>query len=73
MEKHGFAPTRHETMLLFAQWMQRHPKQHHGMQSSPHHGSNKGGDSQWGLTTKHKCNVSDQVPKDGGDLTSFVT
>jgi hypothetical protein len=31
VEKCGFAPAKYETMLLFAQWMQMHFEQHHGM------------------------------------------
>jgi hypothetical protein len=41
----GFALTKHETLHL-SQWMQKHPKQHHGMRFSPYHGHNKGGESQ---------------------------
>jgi len=46
-EEHGFATTKHETWHLL-QWMQKDPKHHHGMQSSPHHGCNRRGGSPWG-------------------------
>jgi predicted small metal-binding protein len=35
-KKCGFDLAKHETMHLL-QWMQKHSKQHHGMQSSPNH------------------------------------
>jgi hypothetical protein len=37
VEEHGFTPAKHETLHL-SQWMQKYFEQHHGMQSSPHHG-----------------------------------
>jgi hypothetical protein len=37
VEERGFTPAKHDTLHL-SQWMQKHPKQHHGMQSFPHHG-----------------------------------
>jgi len=52
-----FAPAKHETLHL-SQWTQKYSKQYHDMQSSPHHGCNKGGGSPWGLTSGHECNVS---------------
>jgi hypothetical protein len=39
-EERGFVPTRHETLHLLRS-TQKHPKRHHGMQSSPHHGCNE--------------------------------
>ncbi len=45
-KKHGFAFAKHETSHL-SQWMQKHPEQHHGMQSSPHYGYNEKGGSPW--------------------------
>ncbi len=68
MEERGFAPTRCET-LHSSQWMQKHPKRHHGMQSFPHHGHTGGGGSPRGLIAHHICNGSNQESKDGGGLT----
>jgi len=62
-EECGFALTRCETLHL-SQWTQKHLEWHYGMQSSPHHGCNGGDGSPWGLTDGHKCNVSNQKPKD---------
>ncbi len=67
MKKHGFILIKHKILHL-SQWMQKHSEWHHGMQSSPHHGRNGGGESPWGIMTKHKCNVSYQKPEDEGGL-----
>ncbi len=63
----GFAFVKHETRHP-SQWTQKYPKQHHGMQSSPHHGHNKRGKSLWGLMIGHKFNVTIQHLEDGGGL-----
>jgi hypothetical protein len=63
IKKHGLAPTKYET-LHFSQWTQKNSKWHQGMQSFPHNEHNEGNGSPWSLTTGHKCNVSNQEPKD---------
>jgi len=72
VEERGFVPAKNETLHLL-QLMQKHSTWHHGMQSSPHHGHNKGGGSPWGLTVNHRCNVLDREPKDGEGLTWSAT
>ncbi len=54
--------------ISHSQWMHKRFEWHHGMQSSPHHWCNWGGESPWGLPTEHKCNESYWKPEDGGGL-----
>jgi hypothetical protein len=56
-EECEFAPAKHETLHL-SQWSQKWFTQYHGIQSSPHHGCNRGSGAHGGLTVGHKCNVS---------------
>jgi hypothetical protein len=65
MKEHGFTTPKHEIVHL-SQWTQKHPKQHHGMQSFSHHGCNERGGSPWSLILGHRCNASNQKSNDGG-------
>jgi len=49
--------------------MQRHPIQHCGMSSFPHHEHNKEGESPWSLKVGHRCNVTSQRLMNGGGPT----
>ncbi len=49
------------------------PKQHHGMQSITHHGSNEKDGSLLDLEVKHKCDKLAQQLKDGGGSTLCTT
>jgi hypothetical protein len=67
IKKHGLTPKKYET-LHFSQWTQKKSKWHQGIQSFPQNGHNERNGSPWGLTIGHRCNVSNQEPKDGGGL-----
>jgi hypothetical protein len=67
IKEHGLTPTKYETLHL-SQCTQKNLEWHQGMQSFPHNGHKEENGSPWVLMTDHKCNVSNQEPKDEGGL-----